>query len=95
MTIQDMEALFEKYRGIRKTDGGRPDLIAFNLLDKLVPGTRDIISAAEHDQFYLDVSVEALAEVATEEDIRTLAHYYPRDRDDHTRKSREVKRGEI
>jgi hypothetical protein len=47
-------------------------LHAFNLLDKLVPGTRDMISAAEHDEIWLEVSPEELAKVATEEQIIDL-----------------------
>lgn len=50
----------------------RPDLCAFILLDKLVPGNRDIISAAEHDVFYIEIDLEKLAEVATEENIALL-----------------------
>jgi hypothetical protein len=51
----------------------RPDLHAFFLLDALIPGTRDLVSAAEHDQIYFDVDIEVLAEVATEDHIRQLA----------------------
>lgn len=48
------------------------DLHAFILLDKLVPGSGDMISASEHDEFYLSVDCEALAKVATPEIIRDL-----------------------
>ena len=51
----------------------RLDLCAFLLLDQLVPGTRDIVSAAEHDVIYLETDVEKLAEVATLDDVLTLA----------------------
>lgn len=50
----------------------RPDICAFLLLDKLVPGDSDIVAGAEHDEIYLEVSVEDLAKVATEDDILTL-----------------------
>jgi hypothetical protein len=51
----------------------RPDLHAFMLLDRLVPGPgRDIISAAEHDQYWIDIDPDKLAAAATEEDILTL-----------------------
>jgi hypothetical protein len=50
----------------------RPDLCAFLLLDRLVPGTSDMVAAAEHDEIWLEVSPEALAAVATEDDILTL-----------------------
>lgn len=43
---------------LRKTK--RPDLHAFMLLDRLVPGESDIVSAAEHDEFYMSVGVEEL-----------------------------------
>lgn len=51
----------------------RPDLCAFLLLDKLVPGTEDIVSGAEHDEIFVRVDAEDLAKVATEDDILTLA----------------------
>jgi len=51
----------------------RPDLCAFLLLDKLVPRPgRKMVAGAEHDEIYLDTDCDALAEVATEEDILTL-----------------------
>jgi len=50
----------------------RPDLNAFLLLDKLVPGSADMISAAKHDQIYLSVDPDAVTEVATEEQIVDL-----------------------
>ena len=49
----------------------RPDLHAMLLLDEICPGPRDMVSAAEHDVIYLDVSPEAL-ESATEEQIIEL-----------------------
>lgn len=50
----------------------RPDLHAFLVLDELQPGKRDIISAAEHDEFWLDIDCEKLAEVITEDQVRDL-----------------------
>ncbi len=50
----------------------RPDLNAFLLLDKLVPGTHVMVDAAEHDEIYLNTDPEELAEVATEEDLIDL-----------------------
>ena len=51
----------------------RPDINAFILLDKLVPGTRDMVCASEHDEIWLDVDFELLAKSAvTEEDVRDL-----------------------
>jgi len=51
----------------------RPDLCAFLLLHQLAPGTRDLIGAAEHDEIWLDIDLERLGAVATEDDIVTLA----------------------
>jgi hypothetical protein len=76
----DIEAAFQKYIDdeylefdrVETRLSNRPDLHAFILLDRLVPGTSDIVSAAEHDEFFLDVDLSSLAEVANEEDIREL-----------------------
>lgn len=61
-----------KFDRIASPPSNRPDLVAFLLLDKLMPGSRDIISAAEHDEFFIDCDVEELAKAATEDDIRML-----------------------
>ena len=50
----------------------RDDLNAFLILDRLLPGKQNIVSCAEHDIFYLDVDVERLEDVATDEDILNL-----------------------
>lgn len=50
----------------------RPDLCALMLLDSLVPGTRDIVAAAEHDEIFLRVTIEQLAPVITREQVRAL-----------------------
>jgi len=70
---------FEKYSGeflefgrVQNPYSGRPDLHAFIMLDRLVAGQSDIISSAEHDEIYLDVSPQALEVVATEHHILTL-----------------------
>jgi hypothetical protein len=78
--IEDMAALFEKYEDsewdnfklIENKFSTRRDLHAFILLDKLVPGKCNIISASEHDQYWLETDVKQLAKVATEENIRDL-----------------------
>lgn len=51
---------------------GRPDLNAFMLLDQLQPESADMISASEHDEFFLSIDCEKLAEVITEEQVRDL-----------------------
>jgi len=72
----DLEKMFEKYEDeflefdrIENPPSKRPDLCAFLLLDGLVPGSVDMICAAEHDQFWLDVDCELLSKEAMEDDI--------------------------
>jgi len=50
----------------------RPDLRAFLLLDRLVRGSFDIVAGAEHDEIFIDVTPEAVAEGASSEDILNL-----------------------
>ena len=76
----DLSVIFEKYDDdylkfdrVEKKFSQRPDLCAFILLDKLLPNAAlDMISAAEHDEIFLEVDCDKLAEVATEEDILML-----------------------
>lgn len=76
--IENLAAEFEKnqneYMAQDDRIKGRADLHAFNLLDRLAPseGGGDLISASEHDEFFLDVDLEALAKAATPEDITML-----------------------
>jgi len=81
MTIEQLVATFNKYddeylifRNVANKLSRRPDMHAFILLDKLIPGDgmSDLIVAAEHDQFFIDIEPEALAMVATEEIILEL-----------------------
>lgn len=78
MNLDEMQALFDEYEGygkfelIEKKRSTRPDLHAFLLLDELVPGTIDMISAAEHDEFFLDVTPESLAAVVTPDQVIEL-----------------------
>lgn len=82
MTVEELTDLFEssndeeflKFERISRNPGEteRPDLFAFALLDKLVPGTTDIVSSAEHDQIFLETSIEHLAEVINAEQVITL-----------------------
>lgn len=62
-----------KFEGIANKLSSRPDLHAFILLNNLLPGSRDMVSAAEHDQIWLDVDLDELSKVATEDDIKQLA----------------------
>lgn len=81
MSTEELKAVFDKHEheyikfdSIAVKRSNRPDLHAFLLLDQLVPsdGREDIIGAAEHDEFFLSVSPEELAAVATEEQIVEL-----------------------
>lgn len=79
MTIDELEGLFKKHHGeflkYEKLAPGstkRRDLRAFILLDKLVPDTGAIISAAEHDEYWLDTDLAKLAEVITEDQVIEL-----------------------
>ncbi len=73
----DLETLFMKHgdeflKGDRAKLSRRLDIHAFLLLDGLVPGTRNIVSDAEHDKIYLGIDLVALAKVATEAHIIVL-----------------------
>ena len=80
MDTGEIEQLFEEYNDLflkfewnESLPSKRPDLCAFMLLDKLVPNTRDMIAGAEHDEIYLDISLDDLIEAkATKEDIEFL-----------------------
>lgn len=62
-----------KFERVEQKLNHRPDLHALLLLDSLLPGAgRSMISAAEHDQYWLDVDVEGLAEIITDEQILDL-----------------------
>lgn len=77
----DLEVAFDKYESeylkferVENKLHARPDLCAFLLLDKLMPHEgRDMVCGAAHDEIYLDADCEKLSEVATENDILTLA----------------------
>lgn len=79
MNIGELIECFDRFKGERKkTDylnrkqTNRPDLHAFLLLDQLVPGMRNLISCAEHDQIWLGVRLADLASVITPEQVREL-----------------------
>ncbi len=66
------EGEFLEFDRVENKTSQRHDLHAFMLLDRLVPGKGDIVSAAEHDEIWLGVSPEELAKVATEDQIIEL-----------------------
>jgi hypothetical protein len=77
----DLEQAFEatddeflKFDRIENPPHPCPDICGFLRLHELVPCKmgRDMISAAEHDEYFLDVDCEELAKVATQEDILFL-----------------------
>lgn len=63
---------FLNFENVENKLSERPDLHAFILLDRLVPGRTDMVSAAEHDEIYLDVNIESLAEAITKEQVLEL-----------------------
>lgn len=81
MTVEELEALFEKHRNEylkfdRVTDKPhrRPDVCAFILLDKIIGGADawDMVVSSEHDEIYLDGEIEDIAKVITEEQVIDL-----------------------
>jgi hypothetical protein len=85
MTSEEMTELFKKYgdsvsyndfEKFEKIDkkSKRKDLHAFLLLDEILGDScsDDMVSEAEHDQIYLGVDMELLAEKITEEQVKEL-----------------------
>jgi hypothetical protein len=77
--ITDLESFYEehedeflKFNRVTHKLSNRPDLHAFLLLDKLVPGNSDIVSDAGYDEIYLDTSPDSLLAVATEDELIEL-----------------------
>lgn len=68
---QDHSHRFEEILPERRFSN-RKDLHAFVLLDRLVPGTWDMVSSAEHDEIWFEVSPDDLLKVATEDDLLDL-----------------------
>lgn len=79
MDSEELQAMFEKHNDeyvkfdrVQKKVSNRMDLHAFMLLDMILPGSCDMVAAAEHDMIYLDVEIAELAEVITEEQVIEL-----------------------
>ena len=70
--FDEFEDEFLKFERITEKLAGRSDVHAFILLDKLVPGTPDMVAAAEHDEIYLGVDPKELLKVATKDQLRDL-----------------------
>jgi len=64
---------FLAFGNVAEKYSSRPDLHAFIFLNKFVPGDEDIVAAAEHDQIFLGVGLEELAEVITPEQALDLS----------------------
>ncbi len=80
MTTEEMERLFReheetdyiKFEFVENRRSQRPDMHAFLLLDSIVPGDKDIVGDAQHDEIYLSVGDEELAEKITPEQVLEL-----------------------
>ena len=77
--MQDLAERFEKYEDehiqferIESPAHPRPDVCAFLKLHELCPGTRDMVSCAEHDEIWLSIDPEELNKKATDDDILLL-----------------------
>lgn len=75
----DLKATFESFQDsprdfayVKNKKSNRTDLHAFMLLDSLVPGTRDMVTGAEHDEIFLNVDLDNLAEKITEDQVLDL-----------------------
>jgi hypothetical protein len=72
-TFDRLKDEYIKFDRVEEKLHPRPDMCAFLLLDKLAPGrVREMICAAEHDEIWLDVDCDLLAQSATESDILML-----------------------
>ena len=80
--FEQFEDEYIKFDRIEQPRSKRPDLHAFLLLDEILPGTRDLISCSEHDEFFLDIDCDAFAAVVTDDQIRDLVRCGVRHSDD-------------
>lgn len=80
MRTEQLKNIFEtynddhgKFERVQNPVHARPDLCAFLTLDRLCPSPgRDMVTAAGHDEIFLGIDVDALARVATEDDVLLL-----------------------
>lgn len=61
-----------KFERVESRWSNRPDMHALITLEKLFPGTKDLIAGATHDEFYLEIEPWKLGELATQELITDL-----------------------
>lgn len=89
-TVEDIEQWFEElkdeYGEYDRVDSPlhpRRDISAFLLLHKIVGGSRNIVSAAEHDEIFLDAHVQDLVRAgASRTQVLELIRYGVRLSDD-------------
>ena len=71
MTIRErFDAVHDEYRKFAAVENKlsqRPDLHAFLLLDRRFPEDADLVFAADHDVYYLDLSPEQIATLTDQE----------------------------
>lgn len=80
MTTNQFLALFEAHADkylefhpyVSQPRSQRPDLHAFLLIDELCPGKTNLISASEHDEFYLAITLDELCEKINETQLIEL-----------------------
>ena len=63
---------YNKFELIQNKRSQRADIHAFLILDELQPGNKDLISATGHDTIFLDVDVEQLNIIITDEQVLEL-----------------------
>jgi hypothetical protein len=68
----ECEDAFLEFDEVKSRLSDRADLHAFIMLDRLQPGSQDMITASEHDEFWLSIDCDKLAEVVTPEQVRDL-----------------------
>jgi hypothetical protein len=70
--FEKLDDVNPKFKDIANKLSSRPDIHALILLNQLTPGDSDMVSAAEHDQIWLDVEIDKLALVVTVEQLEEL-----------------------
>jgi len=77
------ESKFDEFEKIKNKHSNRPDLHALIMLDKLFDSACDMISCAEHDEVFLDISTEDIATLTKEQVYELVACgvYYSSDVD--------------
>lgn len=53
---------YQEFGRVQNKRSSRPDLHAFLLLNELIPSDHNIVAAAEHDEIYLAIGLDVLAE---------------------------------